>query len=157
MHFIIKKVLDSSDWTLIITADHGNLERIYNPKTGSPDTEHTGFPVPFYLVSRPFFRKKTESDIAREKSSPPKGTLEDVAPTILHLLGLCFFSLVFKIIQHFGYEAAYHTVESWFDQWGFWIMFFAGFAFNSSNSASSKTFSNRSSMCNPFFAEISWH
>ena len=88
MHFIIKKVLDSSDWTLIITADHGNLERIYNPKTGSPDTEHTGFPVPFYLVSRPFFRKKTEADIAREKSSPPKGTLEDVAPTILHLLGL---------------------------------------------------------------------
>lgn len=46
-----------------------------------------------------------------------------------YFLGLCFFSLVYQIIVHFGYESAYRTVESWFTQWGFWIMFFAGFAF----------------------------
>lgn len=46
-----------------------------------------------------------------------------------YLLGYCFFPLVYKVIVHFGYEATYHTVEAWFNQWGFWIMFFAGFAF----------------------------
>lgn len=46
-----------------------------------------------------------------------------------YFLGLCFFSLVYQLISHLGYEAAYHTVEGWFERWGFWIMFFAGFAF----------------------------
>jgi len=46
-----------------------------------------------------------------------------------YFLGVCFFSLVYRIITYFGYQAAYQTVETWFTQWGFWIMFFAGFAF----------------------------
>ncbi len=46
-----------------------------------------------------------------------------------YILGLCFFPLIHRAIVYLGYEQAYHTVESWFTQWGFWIMFFAGFAF----------------------------
>ena len=46
-----------------------------------------------------------------------------------YALGLFFFSLIYQVIVYFGYQTVYHTVESWFNQWGFWIMFFAGFAF----------------------------
>src|SRR3989338_4922377 len=46
-----------------------------------------------------------------------------------YFLGFCFFSLVYQIITYFGYQTAYQTVERWFTEWGFWIMFFAGFAF----------------------------
>lgn len=46
-----------------------------------------------------------------------------------YLLGFAFFPLVYKLIVHFGYESTYQLVQTWFTQWGFWIMFFAGFAF----------------------------
>jgi len=59
----------------LITADHGNAEQMANPATGQAHTAHTSEPVPFIYVGR--------------DATPHDGkTLSDVAPTMLHLLGL---------------------------------------------------------------------
>ena len=64
---------------LIITADHGNAEEMINPKTGSIDTEHSNFPVPFIVVANELSRKPLELG---------QGILADVAPTILRIMNL---------------------------------------------------------------------
>jgi 2,3-bisphosphoglycerate-independent phosphoglycerate mutase len=61
-------------YSVIIIADHGNAETMINPD-GSPNTAHTTNPVPIILV---------DADIKHIKN----GILADVAPTILHLLGV---------------------------------------------------------------------
>ncbi len=65
--------------TLLVTADHGNIEETINQKTGEIDTEHSINPVPC-LLYRPEFRGKA---FVRRR-----GILGDVAPTVLDLLGL---------------------------------------------------------------------
>ena len=60
--------------TLII-ADHGNADNALNPD-GTPNTAHSLNPVPFIYV--------TENKNARVES----GVLADVAPSILHIMGL---------------------------------------------------------------------
>ncbi|HBX24136.1 MAG TPA: 2,3-bisphosphoglycerate-independent phosphoglycerate mutase [Desulfotomaculum sp.] len=60
----------------IITADHGNVEMMRD-NTGGPHTAHTTNRVPFILVS-----DKHQGVTLRP------GSLEDVAPTMLHLLGV---------------------------------------------------------------------
>lgn len=60
---------------MILTADHGNLEMMRDPQTGEPHTAHTTGPVPLVYFGRP----ATLAD---------DGALKDVAPTLLHLLGL---------------------------------------------------------------------
>ena len=59
----------------MITADHGNAETIIDPVTGGPHTYHTTNPVPFILV-----------DDSNGKLRP-HGALQDIAPTILGVLG----------------------------------------------------------------------
>jgi 2,3-bisphosphoglycerate-independent phosphoglycerate mutase len=61
-------------YTLLIIADHGNCETMINPD-GSPNTAHTTNPVPIILVDK-------------ELKSIINGVLGNVAPTILHLMGL---------------------------------------------------------------------
>lgn len=61
-------------YTTIIIADHGNSEVMVNPD-GSPNTAHTTNPVPMLLVDDSL---KTIKD----------GVLGDIAPTILHLMGV---------------------------------------------------------------------
>ena len=60
---------------MILTADHGNLEMMRDPATGQPHTAHTTGPVPLVYLGRP----------ARLDAG---GALQDVAPTLLHLLGI---------------------------------------------------------------------
>jgi 2,3-bisphosphoglycerate-independent phosphoglycerate mutase len=60
---------------LLITADHGNAEQMRGEDTGQPHTAHTSDPVPFVYVGR-----------AAEMAG--SGSLSDVAPTMLYLLGL---------------------------------------------------------------------
>ncbi|MCE7033416.1 2,3-bisphosphoglycerate-independent phosphoglycerate mutase [Lysobacter sp. GX 14042] len=61
---------------LLVTADHGNVELMRDQATGQPHTSHTVGPVPFvYAGVRP----------ARLRAG---GSLRDVAPTILDLLGV---------------------------------------------------------------------
>jgi 2,3-bisphosphoglycerate-independent phosphoglycerate mutase len=62
----------------IITADHGNCEQMIDPATGEPHTAHTTNLVPFVLVD----------EASRGAQLREGGALEDVAPTMLALLGL---------------------------------------------------------------------
>ncbi len=68
-----------ADYTVCITADHGNAEQKINPETGQISTEHTSNPVPFIVISK--------SSEGKPIHLQP-GILADVAPTILSILGL---------------------------------------------------------------------
>lgn len=59
----------------LITADHGNCERMKDLTTGQPYTAHTNLPVPLIYVGR---KAKMRQD----------GRLCDLAPTILSLIGM---------------------------------------------------------------------
>jgi 2,3-bisphosphoglycerate-independent phosphoglycerate mutase len=64
----------------LITADHGNAEMLIDPATGGPHTAHTTNPVPFILVS--------PDPSPHHRILRPGGSLRDISPTILTLLGL---------------------------------------------------------------------
>ena len=57
----------------LITADHGNAEKMADESTGQAHTAHTSELVPFW-------HQKT--------TARSGGTLSDVAPTMLHLMGM---------------------------------------------------------------------
>ncbi|CAN5792399.1 2,3-bisphosphoglycerate-independent phosphoglycerate mutase [soil metagenome] len=65
--------------TLLVTADHGNCEQMWDPTTNGPHTAHTTNPVGIVLV---------EPDDSRTAITLVDGALCDVAPTILGLLRL---------------------------------------------------------------------
>lgn len=74
------KVVDAVqalDGALVIIADHGNAEYTVDPETGAPHTSHTTSPVPCIVVSKLATSKLMNG-----------GGLQDVAPTVLELLGL---------------------------------------------------------------------
>jgi len=85
---IIKKSQESN-YTVIITADHGNLERMMNPLTGEIETEHDASLVPFYLVDKrwKFSTPRSIKEIL-EIEKWAGGMLADVSPTILELFGM---------------------------------------------------------------------
>jgi len=60
---------------VLITADHGNAERMHDDVTGQAHTAHTLYRVPFVYVGRP-------ATVAEG------GALSDIAPTLLALMGL---------------------------------------------------------------------
>jgi 2,3-bisphosphoglycerate-independent phosphoglycerate mutase len=60
---------------VLITADHGNAETMLDPGTGQPHTAHTLNLVPLLYVGR-------------KASMEARGALQDVAPTLLAMLGL---------------------------------------------------------------------
>ncbi len=60
---------------LLITADHGNAEKMRSKSTGQAHTAHTVNPVPFIYVGK-------------KATMEPTGALSDVAPTMLMLMGL---------------------------------------------------------------------
>ncbi len=65
----------ANDYEAIIIADHGNADNAINAD-GTPNTAHSLNPVPFIYV--------TDNNSARVKN----GRLADVAPSILHIMGL---------------------------------------------------------------------
>ena len=62
---------------VIITADHGNIELMYDEKTNQPHTAHTSQPVPLLFVS--------ENALSFDEEP---ASLSDIAPTILALLDI---------------------------------------------------------------------
>jgi 2,3-bisphosphoglycerate-independent phosphoglycerate mutase len=84
---LLKIVMAQPDTTMIITSDHGNIERMIDPLTGLIETKHDPNPVPFYLVGKNFERVKTDAEISKAENRII-GTLADVAPTVLNLLNL---------------------------------------------------------------------
>lgn len=75
------------DATLIITADHGHVERMRDPLTGALENRHAEALVPVYLVRNGWEREKSEGE-ARELEERATGILSDIAPTILELMEL---------------------------------------------------------------------
>lgn len=62
--------------TAIVTADHGNCERMVEELTGDSHTYHTTNLVPLFVIGQQYYKLR------------PYGILADVAPTILDLLGI---------------------------------------------------------------------
>ena len=74
----VKEVIEAAkanDYEAIIIADHGNADHAIN-EDGTPNTAHSLNPVPFIYV--------TSNNSATVKD----GRLADVAPSILHIMGL---------------------------------------------------------------------
>jgi 2,3-bisphosphoglycerate-independent phosphoglycerate mutase len=65
------------DWVALVTADHGNCEKMLTPE-GDPHTAHTTEPVDFFVVD----------PSGRAKLTGGPGRLADVAPTVLACMGI---------------------------------------------------------------------
>jgi len=74
----IYEACKENDYILMVTADHGNAEKMIAPD-GGKHTAHTCNPVPFTCSSKKYRFKKPAD-------RPP--ALRDVAPTVLFLMGL---------------------------------------------------------------------
>ena len=66
------------DAHILITADHGNAEQMVDAETGLTKTSHTLSPVELIYVAKD----------SQGKTLLERGKLSDIAPTVLHLLGL---------------------------------------------------------------------
>lgn len=78
--FCLGRVIDAvleHGGELLITADHGNIEKMRDQGSGQAHTAHTINLVPFIYVGERNVEMSSEA-----------GSLADVAPTMLHLLGL---------------------------------------------------------------------
>ncbi|MBZ0114657.1 MAG: 2,3-bisphosphoglycerate-independent phosphoglycerate mutase [Thermoanaerobaculia bacterium] len=73
---------------LIVTADHGNSEQMWNPETGSPHTAHTTYDVECILVDPRLAPLATGSALVPAPALHTDGKLADVFPTLLSLVGL---------------------------------------------------------------------
>jgi 2,3-bisphosphoglycerate-independent phosphoglycerate mutase len=62
-------------YAIFLTADHGNADFLIN-EDGSPNTAHTLNPVPLFVIDRDW------------KGGLKPGKLGDIAPSILHMMGL---------------------------------------------------------------------
>ena len=70
--------LRRSGGAMLVTADHGNAELLIDPVTGGPHTAHTTNPVPLIAVAAD----------ANKYTLKSGGSLRDLSPTILGMLGL---------------------------------------------------------------------
>ena len=72
---------------IIVTADHGNIEEMVDPATKEHDTQHSTANVPFILINNKF-KDLSEKNLDNLYQENPIGSLIDVAPTILGILGI---------------------------------------------------------------------
>jgi len=73
---------------MIVTADHGNAEQMIDPATGGPQTAHTTNPVPFILAAEQAVTPAAFKGDGRRFTLKPDGALQDIAPTMLGMLGI---------------------------------------------------------------------
>jgi len=74
----VEKAVRAKGGAMLITADHGNAELMVDPATGGPHTAHTTNPVPFIVIA----------EDATQYTLKPNGSLRDISPTILGMLGI---------------------------------------------------------------------
>jgi 2,3-bisphosphoglycerate-independent phosphoglycerate mutase len=88
----LKRVMDTcllADAALLVTADHGNVEQMINPKSGDIDKDHTTNPVPLLFIANEFkLPRPAQGDFGELSTRVPAGVISDIAPTILELFGL---------------------------------------------------------------------
>ena len=73
---ILAEAIFERGGNLVITADHGNAERMFDEKANQPNTFHTKNPVPFLVAGDKYKKCQLESG----------GVLGNIAPTILEIL-----------------------------------------------------------------------
>lgn len=73
---IYEEFIEKLNGVVILTADHGNADEMFDLKTGEVKTAHTLNKVPFCVVKK------------GERFSLKDGKLSDIAPTILAILGI---------------------------------------------------------------------
>jgi len=74
----VEKVVTAAlqqDYIIFLTADHGNADYMIN-EDGSPNTQHSLNPVPLFVIDKEWH------------GTVKAGKLGDIAPTILHAMGL---------------------------------------------------------------------
>ena len=64
---------------MLVTADHGNAEQMWDMERNGPHTAHTSNPVPVLLVNK---------ELSRARHALRDGSLRDVAPTLLRVAGV---------------------------------------------------------------------
>jgi 2,3-bisphosphoglycerate-independent phosphoglycerate mutase len=69
--------------TVVLTADHGNLEQMFDEQ-GGPHTAHTTNPVPCVVIDHRLRRSDGKATVALRRG----GIFADVAPTLLALMGI---------------------------------------------------------------------
>jgi 2,3-bisphosphoglycerate-independent phosphoglycerate mutase len=72
----VLEAITRTDGEMLITADHGNVEKMRDTDSNQPLTSHTSGPVPLVYVG------KSKKDFSSE------GSLCDIAPTLLAILDL---------------------------------------------------------------------
>ncbi|NQV57342.1 MAG: 2,3-bisphosphoglycerate-independent phosphoglycerate mutase [Rhodospirillales bacterium] len=73
----LEDALQNVGGTMLLTADHGNVEQMIDPDSNGPYTAHTVSPVPVLLIHPPAGYGEIRN-----------GILADIAPTILQIMGL---------------------------------------------------------------------
>lgn len=74
---LVKRVLELGG-VILVTADHGNADIMYDRKNKGPHTAHTLNPVPFLLIGEKYRGVKLREG----------GALRDIAPTVLDIMNL---------------------------------------------------------------------
>lgn len=86
---VIEPLRLRTDVAIIVTADHGNAEELLDPMTNGEDTQHSTRNVPAVFIAQQLEGQqdsgKTLELLAQEA---PLGTLVDIAPSALYLLGI---------------------------------------------------------------------
>jgi len=75
----VGRVLDAAvkyEYSVVLTADHGNCDEMVDPVTQEPHTQHTLYPVPCMVIDEVNWYLR------------PGGSLSSIAPTVLQLMGL---------------------------------------------------------------------
>jgi len=75
----VGRVLDAAvkaEYSVVLTADHGNCDEMVDPVTQEPHTQHTLYPVPCLVIDEKNWHLR------------PGASLSSIAPTVLQLMGL---------------------------------------------------------------------
>lgn len=75
----VGRVLDAAlrlNYSVVLTADHGNCEETRDPISGEPHTQHTTYPVPVMVIDEQMWQLSCNAGLA------------NVAPTLLQIMGL---------------------------------------------------------------------
>lgn len=78
---------------LVVTADHGNAEQMWDPANNCPHTSHTVYDVPLIVVGEKWKGRALRGDRDPAGWHAPsvrdgRGRLADIAPTLLAMMGL---------------------------------------------------------------------
>jgi 2,3-bisphosphoglycerate-independent phosphoglycerate mutase len=86
---LVPEIIKNPEYAVIITADHGNAEELVDPETGEKDTQHSTRNIPMIFVGSGLeLLDSTGKTLEMLANDAPFGSVVDVAPSVLELLGI---------------------------------------------------------------------